>query len=162
MANTAPQQEAAPGTAIAPVDSNPLSQANADAAAAAAAANVDPLAPKAAVADHKSRYSAKQKEFEQAKVDRKIAFSREKAAAMPDAPHEEEVQSRKVQSSALGLNGDNAKKKKVKRKKGEEKKRIQQTVQAPSETQKEVNSQRNDDGTYKNPVPAGTGDTTNK
>ena len=162
VANTGAPQEAAPGTAIAPVDSNPLSQANADAAAAAAAANVDPLAPKAPVADHKSRYSAKQKEFEQAKIDRKAAFSREKAAAMPDAPKEEEVQSRQVQSSALGLNGDNGKKKKVKRKKGEEKKRIQQTVQAPSETQKEVNSQRNEDGTYKSPVPPGTGDTTNR
>ncbi|WP_263419234.1 peptidylprolyl isomerase [Terriglobus albidus] len=162
VANGATQQEAAPGTAIAPVDSNPLSQANADAAAAAAAANADPLAPKTPVADHKSRYSAKQKEFEQAKVDRKAAFAREKAAAMPDAPKEEEVQSRQVQSSALGLNGDTAKKKKVKRKKGEEKKRIQQTVQAPSETQKEVNSQRNEDGTYKSPVPPGTGDTTNK
>jgi len=162
VANTSAPQEAAPGTAIAPVDSNPLTQANADAAAAVAAANVDPLAPKAAVADHKSRYSAKQKEFQQAKVDRKAAFAREKAAAMPDAPQEEEVKSREVQSASLGLNGDTAKKKKVKRKKGEEKKRIQQTVQAPSETQKEVNSQRNDDGTYKSPVPPGTGDTTNR
>lgn len=149
-------QEPAPGTAMAPVDANPLTQAN-----AAAAADADPLAPKAPVLDHKVRYSSKQAEFAKAKVDRKVAFAREKAAAMPDAPDTEEVQAKQVQSSPLGLKGDTTKKK-VKRKKGEEKKRIQQTVQGPSDTQKEVDNQRNPDGTYKSPVPAGTGDTSNK
>ncbi|WP_263408524.1 peptidylprolyl isomerase [Terriglobus tenax] len=150
-------QEAAPGAAIAPADANPLAAAD-----AAAANNADPLAPKAPVVDHKTRYSSKQQEFQKAKTDRKVAFAREKAAALPDAPAEEEVKTQQVQSSALGLKGDTLKKKKVKRKKGEEKKRIQQTVQAPSETQKEVESQRNGDGTYKSPVPPGTGDTSNK
>lgn len=120
--DTSVANEAAPGTAIAPVDnSNTLSVAD------------NPLAP-AAPAQKKSRYSHREEEV---KVEKQQAVQRkalDKAAAMPEAASKQEVSSKQVQSSPLGLNGDTAKKKKKKRAKGEAKERMQEkepTKKAP-------------------------------
>lgn len=119
---TAVAAEAAPGTAIAPVDnSNVLSAAE------------DPLAP-AAAPHKKTRYAQR---AEEVKVEKQQAVQRkalDKAAATPIAASKPEVDSRKVQSSPLGLNGDTATKKKKKRAKGETKERMQEkepTKKAP-------------------------------
>lgn len=104
----------APGTQLAPVTTNNTVAANTD----------DPLAP-VAPARKKTRFSDREPEVKeqkrQAKVDKAIAH----VTARPDAATTQEKQDAAVQSTALGLTGDNAKKKK-KREKGEAKERLQQ------------------------------------
>jgi peptidyl-prolyl cis-trans isomerase SurA len=107
----------APGTAISPLQgsANTIS---------ATAADEDALAPKQAP-HAKTRYASREPEVKQAKVEAKVAKVVEKAKATPVAATSEEKQTQNVQAQALGLNGSNAKKKKVKRKKGDPKDRLQ-------------------------------------
>jgi peptidyl-prolyl cis-trans isomerase SurA len=103
----------APGTAIAPVET------------ASVTANEDPLAPK--VVDlGKTRYSARWKEEEAARVAAKAAKVKEKASAVPIPMTADEKVAEKAQDAPLGLNGDTAsKKKKPKKEKDAEKERLQ-------------------------------------
>jgi peptidyl-prolyl cis-trans isomerase SurA len=106
---------AAPGTAIAPTDSNNT--------VSAANPSDDPLAPQAAPAK-KTRYSARAVEVRKEKVEKLEKKQADKIAATPNGPSVDEVNSKKVQAAPLGLNGDTATKKKKKRKKGEAKERL--------------------------------------
>ena len=109
---------AAPGTVISPVAST------GNTIAANAAEDTDPLAPKAAPRS-KTRYASREPEIKQQKVQAKQAKVLDRAKATPVAATTDEKQTKAVQSGALGLNGSNAKKKKVKRKKGDPKERLQ-------------------------------------
>jgi peptidyl-prolyl cis-trans isomerase SurA len=108
---------AAPGTAISPLQ-------NSTNTISANAPDEDALAPKPAPRA-KTRYSSREPEVKQAKAEAKVAKVVEKAKATPDAATSEEKQTQAVQAQALGLNGSNAKKQKVKRKKGDPKDRLQ-------------------------------------
>jgi peptidyl-prolyl cis-trans isomerase SurA len=111
--DTAVAVEAAPGTAIAPVDnSNTLSAAE------------NPLAPVAAP-QKKTRFSHKAEEVKVQKTQAVQRKALDKAAATPAPASKPEVTTQKVQSAPLGLNGDTATKKKKKRAKGEAKERLQ-------------------------------------
>ena len=109
---------AAPGTALAPVDSNNTVAAN------AAPDDVDPLAPKAGPRE-KTRFSSRAIEVKQKNNAKVVAKAADKAAATPKGPGADEKRATAVQSSALGLNGNTGKPKKVKRKKGDPKERLQ-------------------------------------
>jgi len=105
---------AAPGTAIAPTTSdNTVSAMN---------ASDDPLAPQAAPTK-KTRFSSRAVEVKKAKVEKLEKKQADKIAATPNGPSADEVNSKKLQASPLGLNGDTATKKKKKRKKGDAKER---------------------------------------
>jgi peptidyl-prolyl cis-trans isomerase SurA len=108
----------APGTAIAPVETT-------------IASNENPLNPKV-VDQGKTRYSARWKEEEAARVAAKAAKVKEKASAVPIPMTAEDKIEAKAQDAPLGLNGDTAtKKKKPKREKGAEKERLQGKAPAP-------------------------------
>ena len=109
-------QEAAPGTAIAPLEGSSISGTSAE-------PDVDPLAPKAAPAK-KTRYSDRAPEVKIRKEKVKTAKIEEKKIATPAAPTTAEAQTKQLQAAPLGLNGDTAKKKKKKRAKGEAKERL--------------------------------------
>jgi peptidyl-prolyl cis-trans isomerase SurA len=68
----------------------------------------------------------------QRKVEAKKTKVAEKAKAAPIAATSEEQQTHTTQAEALGLNGSNAKPKKVKRKKGDPKERLQEKTVAPA------------------------------
>ncbi len=110
---------AAPGAVISPVDST------SNTIAANAPADTDPLAPKTA-SRGKTRYSSREPEVKQKKVEVKQAKLVEKVRATPIAATSDEKQTKATQAQALGLNGSDAKKKKAKRKKGDPKERIQE------------------------------------
>ena len=114
-------REVAPGEALAPTESTTeISQSS----------DPDPLAPKA-VSTGKVRFSSKDKEYQERKAAAKQARITEKVATTPQGPGVEEAATQKTQSAPLGLNGDTAKKpKKVKRKKGEQKERLQEKKEA--------------------------------
>ena len=109
---------AAPGTVISPL------QSSSNTVAANTPDEADPLAPKA-TARAKTRYSSREPEIKERKVAQKNAKVADKVAATPVAATTDEKQAKVIQSDALGLNGSNAKKKKVKRKKGDPKERLQ-------------------------------------
>ena len=102
----------------------------------------DPLAP-VAVAQKKTRYSARAPQVKFRKKQAKDAKAKEKAIATPSPMTAEEKASVKTQSAPLGLNGDTTKKKK-KRKKGDPKERLQDKPPAPKEDK------------YANPTGPGT------
>ena len=110
---------AAPGAVISPVDST------SNTVAANAPSDADPLAPKAAPRT-KTRFSSREPEVKQKKIETKQAKVIEKANATPLAASADEKQTKTVQAGALGLNGSDAKKKKAKRKKGDPKERLQE------------------------------------
>ncbi len=105
----------APGTAIAPTQGTTEISSTSD---------ENPLTPKP-VSTGKSRFSSRAPEVKAEKVQQKQVKVAQKAAAVPDGPSTQEVATQKTQAAPLGLNGDTVKKKKVKRKKGESKERIQ-------------------------------------
>lgn len=116
MLGTADSKQApAPGTAIAPVESNNT--------LVAGEADVDPLGPKAAP-EKKTRYSSRAPEIKIRKEKIKTAKAQEKAIATPVAMTTTEQATKQTQAAPLGLNGDTAKKKKKKRAKGEVKERL--------------------------------------
>lgn len=106
---------AAPGTAIAPTQGTTEISSTSD---------VNPLTPRP-VSAAKTRFSSRAPEVKAEKVQQKQVKVAEKTAAVPEGPTTQEVATQKTQAAPLGLNGDTAKKKKVKRKKGETKERIQ-------------------------------------
>ncbi|MBB5059201.1 peptidyl-prolyl cis-trans isomerase SurA [Granulicella aggregans] len=108
----------APGTAIAPVA--PLEGAS---TSALSDSDADPLAPKLGP-EKKTRFSAKAPEVKLRKEKVKTAKAQDKAIATPVAMTTDEKATKQTQAAPLGLNGDTAKKKKVKRKKGEAKERL--------------------------------------
>jgi len=110
---TAAAPAAAPGTALAPVDSNNT-----------VSAAEDPLAPKTPE-KAKTRFSSRAATFKQEKAAKVSKKSADKAAATPTPITTEESQTQKTQAAPLGLNGDTVKKKKKKRQKGEKKERLQ-------------------------------------
>ncbi len=114
-----PGAEAAPGQAISPVTTS------SNTVAANAPPEDDPLAAKAAPRV-KTRFSSREVEVKQKKVEAQQAKVVEKARATPVAASTDEKQTKAVQAEALGLNGSNAKKKKAKRKKGDPKERLQE------------------------------------
>jgi peptidyl-prolyl cis-trans isomerase SurA len=121
-------QSMAPGTAIAPVDNSLI----------ATGTPTDPLGPKAPDGA-KTRYSARWKEEEAAKLAAKQAKLKEKAAAAPAPLTAEERVEDKSADAALGLGGDTAsKKKKAKKDKDAPKERMQEQAPAPPAAKPEM------------------------
>ncbi|WP_052200901.1 peptidyl-prolyl cis-trans isomerase [Terriglobus sp. TAA 43] len=118
---------AAPGQAISPL------QESSNTVAANAPDETDPTAPKAEK-QKKTRYGSREVEVKQKKQNAQNAKVMEKVKATPIAATSGEKQDKTTQSSALGLNGSTAdKKKKPKRQKGEAKERMQQkAVEKPA------------------------------
>ena len=111
--------EAAPGTAIAPVDSSTSNTAD-----------VNPLAP-APPPQAKTRYSARAKTMAAEKSAKKSAKVKEKAAATATPMSTEEKVAAQTQAAPLGLSGDTAKKPKKVKVKGAPKERLQQQAAQP-------------------------------
>ena len=107
--------DAAPGTAIAPLEGSSISGTE-------AAPDVDPLGPKAGP-EKKTRYSDRAPEVKLRREKVKTAKIEEKKIATPVAASSTEQQAKQLQAAPLGLNGDTTKKKK-KRAKGEAKERL--------------------------------------
>ena len=101
-----------------------------DAMTANLATPEDPLAPSNAP-DKKTRFTDRAKTEKATKQAEKVAKVRAKALETPTAMTQDEAVNQQVQNSALGLNGDTAKKKKVKRQKGDPKERVQQEAPKP-------------------------------
>jgi peptidyl-prolyl cis-trans isomerase SurA len=111
----------APGVAIAPteVTTSITTGTGADAENEEVATDTAP--------QKKTRFSAHESEADEAAARAKLARAEAKATTRPVAVTPVEDASRKVQSAPLGLNGDTTKKvKPPKRKKGEEKERLQE------------------------------------
>jgi peptidyl-prolyl cis-trans isomerase SurA len=122
----APLQGQAPGVAMAPTES-----VTSITTGVGVDSSDDPLAPKT-TADHKVRFSDREKQAEEDRVKTKVVKTTAKATTRPVTASTQEKADEKEQSSALGLNGDTAKKKK-KRQKGDPKERMQdQSKPAPT------------------------------
>lgn len=111
--------EAAPGTAIAPLD-----------ASTSSSPDVNPLTP--AAPEQKTRYSSRAKSVAAANTAKKTAKLREKAIATPIPVSDDEKTASQTQAAPLGLSGDMAKKPKKKRAKGEAKERLQNQPKQPA------------------------------
>ena len=96
-----------------------------------ATADVDPLAPKAAVTG-KTRFSDRAAEESARKAQEKASRVKQKAMEKPAPLTAAEKTTSDVQNSALGLAGDTAGKKKKKRAKDEPKERLQNQAPAPA------------------------------
>lgn len=136
------QADAAPGTAIAPLDStqNNVVQGNPFA---------PPPAPK-----KKTRFADRAREVKEEKVAKKTAERREKLAAAPAPMSQDEKEAAAVQSAPLGLNGDTATQKKKKRAKGAPKERLQNQKPTPKTLPPETPSRGADRGTPLEGTPA--------
>jgi peptidyl-prolyl cis-trans isomerase SurA len=112
---------AAPGTAIAPLDST----------SASSDTGPNPLDAQAAPTG-KTRYSARAKQVAANKKVTKAKKAKEKVAAGPVAATPEEKANEQIQAAPLGLNGDTVKKKKKKKKdKNAPKERLQNKAPTP-------------------------------
>ncbi len=96
----------------------------------ASAADVDPLAPAAPVA-RKTRYSDRAATESATKAATKAAKVKQKSLETPTAMASDEKVTQNVQNSALGLGGDNSKKKKTKVQ-GAPKERLQDQAPTPA------------------------------
>lgn len=98
--------------------------------------NGDPLAPRQ-VAEHKTRFTDREKETEAKRAEDKVAKAEVKASKRPVAATSEETADEKMRAQPLGLNGNTGKKKKtkVKRAKGEPKERLQEKPKPVDTTQ---------------------------
>jgi peptidyl-prolyl cis-trans isomerase SurA len=115
--------EAAPGTAIAPLERADL--------VSGSSVDADPLAPK--VTDQKkTRFSDRAKTEKVVKAKAQSAKAKEKALATPAAASADEKAAQQAQAAPLGLNGDTAKKKKKTKVKGAPKERLQNKPAAPA------------------------------
>ena len=144
---------AAPGTAIAPLEST----------SAVADTGPNPLDRTAAPVG-KTRYSDRAKEVNAAKKAAKIKKVKEKVAAGPIAETSEEKAAERTQAAPLGLNGDTSKKKKKQKKdKNAPKERLQNKAPAaPPPPLQETPSKAADRATPQEGIlpPAKTPDTT--
>ncbi len=125
----APIGGVAPGVAMAPTES----VTSITTGVGVDADDTDPLAPVAAP-EHKTRFSQTETKAEVDRAKIKLAKAETKATIRPVTATQTETANEKVQAAPLGLNGDTVKKKKVKKKKGDPKERIQTAVK-PVETQ---------------------------
>jgi peptidyl-prolyl cis-trans isomerase SurA len=121
-ASAAPAQTAAPGTAIAPLETG-AQESSSD-------VGPNPLVATAPVVG-KTRMSDRAKVDAAAKKTAKVKKVKEKAAAAPAPASAEEKATQQTQAAPLGLNGDTAKKKKKKKVKGSKKERLQDKPPAP-------------------------------
>jgi peptidyl-prolyl cis-trans isomerase SurA len=143
---------AAPGTAIAPLEST----------SAGADTGPNPL-DRTTAPTGKTRYSDRAKEVNAAKKAAKVKKVKEKVAAGPIAETPEEKAAEKTQAAPLGLNGDTSKKKKQKKDKNAPKERLQNKAPAaPRPPLQETPSKASDRGTPQEGIlpPAKTPDTT--
>jgi peptidyl-prolyl cis-trans isomerase SurA len=122
----------APGVAMAPTDSvTSISTGT----GYEADADTDPLAPKDASSGHKTRYTSRETQAEEQRAKLKLAKAEVKATDRPLPATATQTDTEKVQSSALGLNGDTGKKKRhAKRQKGQPVERLQEKPK-PVDTQ---------------------------
>jgi peptidyl-prolyl cis-trans isomerase SurA len=111
---------AAPGTAIAPLDSS------------STGADIGPNPLDATAPVGKTRYSARAKEVAEAKKVTKAKKTKEKQVAGPVAATPEEKVAEQTQAAPLGLNGDTSKKKKQPKDKNAPKERLQNKPPTPS------------------------------
>jgi hypothetical protein len=86
------------------------------------------LASKDAPSGHKTRYTSRETQAEEQRAKVKLAKAEVKATDRPLPATPTQTETEKVQSSALGLNGDTGKKKKkhIKHQKGEPVERLQE------------------------------------
>ena len=115
LTNPADPATQAPGTALAPNQGTTEISSTSDA---------NPLTPRP-VSTGKTRFSSRAPEVKAEKVEQKQTKVVAKVAATPVGPSAQETSTQKTQAAPLGLNGDTVKKKKVKRKKGDTKERLQ-------------------------------------
>jgi peptidyl-prolyl cis-trans isomerase SurA len=115
---------AAPGTAIAPLESSPQ---------ASSSSNTDPNPLEAhGAVEGKTRYSARARQVSAEKKTAKLKKVNEKVAAAPAAATAEEKAAERTQAAPLGLNGDTSKKKKKQPKdKNVPKERLQNKAPTP-------------------------------
>lgn len=113
---------AAPGTAIAPLEQG---------AGISSSSDVDPLAPKTATEQKKTRFSSRAQAEKVVKAKAQSKKAVEKALSTPTPASSDERATQQTQASPLGLNGDTVKKKKRKKVKGEAKERLQNKPPAP-------------------------------
>ncbi|WP_353069400.1 peptidylprolyl isomerase [Tunturibacter empetritectus] len=137
-ASSASAQAAAPGTAIAPLETV-AQESSSDTGA-------NPLAATTPVAG-KTRFSDRAKVDAVAKKTAKVKKVKEKAAAAPAPASAEEKATQQTQAAPLGLNGDTAKKKKKKKVKGAKKERLQNQAPTPKAPLEETPSKAPDRGT---------------
>jgi peptidyl-prolyl cis-trans isomerase SurA len=135
-ASSAPAQ-AAPGTAIAPLEAS-AQESSSD-------VGPNPLVATAPVVG-KTRYSDRAKTDAKKKAV-KAKKVKEKAAAAPAPASAEEKATQQTQAAPLGLNGDTAKKKKKKKVKGAPKERLQDKTPVPKAPLEETPSKAPDRGT---------------
>lgn len=121
----------APGVAMALGDST--TTISTGTAIETADADTDPLAAKAAP-QRKTRYSQREVEQNEKGIEAKLAKAELKASARPVPTDRQASTAEKIQAAPLGLNGDTAKKKKVKREKGAPKERLQEQPSKPVDT----------------------------
>jgi peptidyl-prolyl cis-trans isomerase SurA len=114
--------DAAPGTAIAPLEGQTSLAASADA---------DPLAPKV-TEQKKTRFSDRAKTEKVDKAKAQSTKAKEKAAESPIPVTTQEKATQQAQAAPLGLNGDTVKKKKKKKVKGGPKERLQNKPATPA------------------------------
>jgi len=93
-------------------------------------ADTDPLAPKAAP-QKKTRFAQRQVEQNEKGLETKLNKAELKASNRPVVADKQTTTAEKLQAAPLGLNGDTAKKKKVKREKGTPKERLQEQPSKP-------------------------------
>jgi peptidyl-prolyl cis-trans isomerase SurA len=135
-ASAAPAQ-AAPGTAIAPLEGS-AQESSSD-------VGPNPLVTTAPVVG-KTRFSDRAKVDAEKKA-AKVKKVKEKAAAAPAPASAEEKATQQTQAAPLGLNGDTAKKKKKKKVKGAPKERLQDKAPTPKAPLEETPSKAPDRGT---------------
>jgi peptidyl-prolyl cis-trans isomerase SurA len=92
----------------------------------------DPLAIKAATPTHKTRFSQRQQQADEQRLDAKLTKAEVKANIRPVAATPTATAAEKIQAAPLGLNGDTTPKKR-KKVKGEAKERIQEQPSKPVE-----------------------------
>ncbi len=92
--------------------------------------DTDPLAPKAAP-QKKTRFAQRQVEQNEKGLEVKLNKAELKASNRPVPADKQTTTAEKLQAAPLGLNGDTAKKKKVKREKGAPKERLQEQPSKP-------------------------------
>ena len=96
--------------------------------------DTDPLSVKPAAPQHKTRLAQRAPEQNQQHLEAKLTKAEVKASARPVQADAQATAAEKVQAAPLGLNGDTAKKKKVKREKGQPKERMQEQPSKPVDT----------------------------
>jgi len=135
----APIQGQAPGTAMAPTQAT--TTISTGTGVEAGNNDDDPLAAADEAPKKKSRYTSRETEAEEKKAEKHLTKAEQKATTRPIAATSQETSTEKVQAKPLGLNGDTVAKKKVKRKKGDPKNRLQEKPkeEAPAPPEPTVN-----------------------